>query len=232
MSTTSAPVRREVWIVPVIVAAQLACTSLWFAGNAVLPEVQALWKLAESSTGTILAAVQVGFVSGTLLFAVFSISDRFRATTVFLACAVLGALSNLAIATVCDDLASLVAARFLTGFFLAGIYPVGMKIAASWCEGGLGKVLGYLVGALVLGTAMPHFIRGLGADLPWASVVVTCSMASLLGGLAICCWVPPGPYLPARSPFDLSALPKMFKSGPFRAAAFGYFGHMWELYAL
>lgn len=232
MNTGPAALRRGEWILPIIVAAQLACTSLWFAGNAVLPEVQALWNLAAASTGTILAAVQVGFVSGTLVFAVLSISDRFRANSVFLCCAILGALSNLAIATVCDDLGSLVVARFLTGFFLAGIYPVGMKIAASWCEGGLGKVLGYLVGALVLGTAMPHFIRGLGADLPWATVIVACSVASLLGGLAIWLWVPSGPFLPARSPFDVSALPKMFKSRPFRAAAFGYFGHMWELYAL
>ena len=166
MSKDVLPIRRAGWRLPVIVAAQFACTSLWFAGNAVLPDVQALWKLAESATGMILAAVQVGFVVGTLVFAVLSISDRFRASTVFLCCAVLWAVSNLSIATFCDDVASLVAARFLTGFFLAGIYPVGMKIAASWCPGGLGKTLGYLVGALVLGTATPHFIRGIGADMP------------------------------------------------------------------
>ncbi|THD02165.1 hypothetical protein B1810_16605 [Panacagrimonas perspica] len=219
-------------VIPIVVVAQLACTSLWFAGNAVLPDIQMLWQLPAASAGMILSAVQAGFVVGTLLFAVYSLSDRFRASTVFLACAVLGALSNLAIATVCDDVASLMAARFLTGFFLAGIYPVGMKIAASWCAGGLGKALGYLVGALVLGTALPYFIRGLGADLPWASVVVTCSIVSVLGGLAIYFWVPSGPYLPARSPFDLSALPKIFRSKDLRAAAFGYFGHMWELYAL
>lgn len=219
-------------VISIVVLAQLACTSLWFAGNAVLPDIQALWQLPAAASGVILSAVQAGFVVGTLLFAVYALSDRFQASTVFLACAVLGALSNLAIATVCDGVASLVVARFLTGFFLAGIYPVGMKIAASWCAGGLGKALGYLVGALVLGTALPYFIRGIGADLPWASVIVTCSVASVLGGLAIYFWVPSGPYLPARSPFDFSALPKIFKSRDLRSAAFGYFGHMWELYAL
>lgn len=229
-TTLSGPTTATV--IPIVVVAQLACTSLWFAGNAVLPDIQVLWRLPATSTGLILSAVQGGFVVGTLLFALYSLSDRFRASTVFLACAVLGALSNLAIATVCDGVASLVAARFLTGFFLAGIYPVGMKIAASWCAGGLGKALGYLVGALVLGTALPYFIRGMGADLPWASVIVTCSIVSVMGGLAIYFWVPSGPYLPARSPFDLSALPKIFGSKDLRAAAFGYFGHMWELYAL
>jgi MFS family permease len=140
-------------------------------------------------------------------------------------------VSNLAIILICSGLWSLIAARFSTGFFLAGIYPVGMKIAASWCDKGLGRALGYLVGALVLGTAAPHLLRGLGAGLPWQDVIASVSAAAVVGGLLIYLWVPAGPYLPARSSFSLAALPEIFRVPSLRASAFGYFGHMWELYA-
>ncbi len=208
-----------------IVVAQFACTSLWFAGNAVLPDLETLWQLSQVQKSVLLAAVQIGFVLGTLTFAVLSISDRFQAPRVFFCCAILGALSNLSL-VVAGGYAHLVVARLLTGFFLAGIYPVGMKIAASWCQTGLGRALGYLVGALVLGTALPHLLRGLGADLAWRSVILTCSGVAIVGGLAILVAVPAGPHLPARSPFRIDALPAIFRVPRLRAAAFGYFGHM------
>lgn len=223
--------RRPAWILPVIVIAQFACTSLWLAGNAILPDLKALWDLAPHQESLLMSAVQIGFVVGTLLFAVLSISDRFPAPRVFFCCAILAALINASM-LVAQGFPHLLAARFLTGFFLAGIYPVGMKIAASWCEAGLGRALGYLVGALVLGTSLPHLLRGIGAELAWAPVLVACSALATLGGLSILLAVPAGPYLPARSPFRLDALPAIFRVPRLRAAAFGYFGHMWELYAL
>lgn len=232
MSIAQRPATTPRRILPVIVVAQFACTSLWFAGNAVMPALQGLWHLPVSATGLVVSAVQAGFVVGTLLFAVLALSDRFRAPTVFLVCALLGALSTFCVAAVCHGLASLMAARFATGFFLAGIYPVGMKIAASWCQQGLGRWLGYLVGALVLGTAFPHLLRGFDTSLPWSVVIYSCAGASVLGGLAVYLWVPTGPYLPARSPFSIRALPQVFSKPRLRSAAFGYFGHMWELYAL
>lgn len=222
---------RPGWIIPVIVVAQFACTSLWFAGNAVLPDLRALWQLSQVQESWLLAAAQIGFVVGTLSFAVLSISDRFQAPRVFFCCAILGALANLSI-LMAQGFAHLVAARLLTGFFLAGIYPVGMKIAASWCETGLGRALGYLVGALVLGTSLPHLLRGVGAEVAWAPVILTCSTIAVAGGLAILLSVPSGPFLPARSPFRIGALAAIFRVPRLRAAAFGYFGHMWELYAL
>ncbi|OOG53222.1 MFS transporter [Polaromonas sp. C04] len=230
---TSAPSRARPWrILPVIVLAQFAATSLWFAGNAVLTDLQTLWNLQPASLGLITSAVQIGFVAGTLFFAILAVSDRFSAASVFLCCSILGALCNLSILLVGQGLWSLVLLRLLTGFFLAGIYPVGMKIAASWCERGLGRALGYLVGALVLGTAFPHLLRGLGTTFEWGTVLASVSAFAVLGGIAIYLMVPAGPYLPAKSSFDVRAIPRIFASPDLRAAAWGYFGHMWELYAL
>ncbi len=232
MNNASSREARPPWILPVIVVAQFATTSLWFAGNAVLGDLQALWHLPAASLGPIMAAVQIGFVVGTLAFAILAISDRFPAPQVFLFCAIFGALSNLSILLIGQGVWSLLALRFLTGFFLAGIYPVGMKIAASWSERGLGQALGYLVGALVLGTAFPYLLRGLGANIPWETVLASVSALAVLGGVAIWVLVPPGPYLPASSVLDFRAVPRVFAAPGLRAAAFGYFGHMWEVYTL
>lgn len=234
MTVTSDTSRVEIppWILPVIVIAQFATTSLWFSGNAIMPDLRVLWDLPPSAVGTVTSAVQLGFVLGTLTFAVLAISDRFPASHVFLFCALAGALCNLSIYLVGHGLLSLVLLRFLTGFFLAGVYPVGMKIAASWCVHGLGRALGYLVGALVLGTAFPHLLRGMGAHLDWKAVLISVSVIAALGGFAVYALVPPGPHLVARSPFDIHALPRVFASRDLRSAAFGYFGHMWEIYTL
>lgn len=223
---------RPPWLLPVIVFAQFATTSLWFAGNAVFVDLHALWSLQPGSVGLITSAVQIGVVIGTLAFAILAVSDRFPAATVFLCCSILGAMCNLAIVLVGEGLWSLVLLRFLTGVFLAGIYPVGMKIAASWCERGLGRALGYLVGALVLGTAFPHLLLGLGLAIDWTTVLIGVSLFATLGGIAIFILVPEGPYLPAKSSFDIRAIPRVFASPDLRSAALGYFGHMWELYAL
>jgi len=122
--------------------------------------------------------------------------------------------------------------RFATGFFLAGIYPVGMKIAAGWYAEGLGRALGYLVGALILGTAFPHLLRASGSEFPWQQVVGWVSVLAAGGGLAMLLLVPDGPHLPHGTRFDPRALVVVFRSAKFRASAFGYFGHMWELYTL
>jgi MFS family permease len=131
-----------------------------------------------------------------------------------------------------QGLASLLVLRFATGFFLAGIYPVGMKIAAGWYRDDLGKALGFLVGALVLGTAFPHLLKGLGAALPAQQVMLGVSALAVAGGAAMFALVPDGPYLSRGARFDPRALASVFREPRFRASAFGYFGHMWELYAL
>ena len=221
---------RPARILPVIVFSQFAGTSLWFSGNAVLGDLQRQWGLAPDAVGYLTSAVQLGFIGGTLLFAFLAISDRFSPRRVFFACSVLGALANLCVQFAHGSLASLLVFRFATGFFLAGIYPVGMKIASGWYRSDLGNALGFLVGALVLGTAFPHLLRGLGQAWPWQQVLLGVSALALLGGLAMLL-VPDGPYLAKGARFDPTALAVIFRSPAFRASAFGYFGHMWELYA-
>lgn len=215
----------------VIVVAQFCCTSLWFAGNAVTGDLVTAFDLAAPALGHLTAAVQLGFISGTLLFALLTIADRFSPSRVFMVCAMAGALINLSVLFPSHHLVSLLAVRFSTGVLLAGIYPVGMKIASDYHEKGLGKALGYLVGALTLGTAFPHLIRSLSADLLWQSVFVATSLLSAAGGLGLYFLVPDGPYRRKSLRLDLAASFKVFKHRDFRSAAFGYFGHMWELYA-
>ncbi len=216
-------------ILPVIVIAQFAGTSLWFAGNAVLADLITSLSLPSDSLGFITMAVQAGFITGTLGFAILSIADRFSPVKVFLCCAILGSVTNM-ITIFGDGFIDILASRFLTGFFLAGIYPVGMKIASDWHKEGLGKALGYLVGALVLGTAFPHLLKFLGGDLPWKFVLIGTSTLSSLGGLLLFLTVSDGPFRVRRGEFQLSMFLKTFKDKNFRSAAFGYFGHMWELY--
>ena len=219
-------------ILPAIVGAQFAGTSLWFAGNAVMPDLQLRGGLPAEALGDMTTAVQLGFIAGTLVFAFFAIADRYSPRRLFLACALLGAAFNAAAYLVGADLWPLLLLRFATGFFLAGVYPVGMKIAAGWFDRDLGKALGYLTGALVLGTALPHLLRALGQDLPWEGVLLAVSAIAVCGGLLVYGLVPDGPHLRSGARFDPRAIASVFRSPDFRASSFGYFGHMWELYTL
>jgi len=223
--------RPRAWILPVIVFSQFAGTSLWFVGNAVLGDLERQWGLASDTLGYMTSAVQLGFIVGTLAFAFFSISDRYSPRLVFFLCSLFGAAANIAIYWLPHDFSALLASRFLTGLFLAGIYPVGMKIAAGWYQRDLGNAIGWLVGALVAGTAFPHLLRALGRTLPWESVTWAVSGIAVAGGVLMAALVPDGPYLARRTTFDPKALAVIFRSSSFRASAFGYFGHMWELYA-
>lgn len=223
--------RRPAHILPVIVASQFAGTSLWFAGNAVLGDLQRAWGLAPEALGYVTSAVQLGFISGTLVFAFLAVADRYSPRLVFFLCALAGAIANLGVLAADGGLAPLLICRFATGFFLAGIYPVGMKIAAGWYRTGLGNALGFLVGALVLGTAFPHLLKGLGQSWPWQSVLIGVSLIAASGGLLMYALVPDGPNLAKGAKFDPRALAAIFAVKNFRASAFGYFGHMWELYA-
>ncbi|MEJ8801099.1 MFS transporter [Pontibacter sp. H249] len=219
-------------ILPTIVFSQFAGTSLWFAGNAVLPELQASLQLQENALSFLTSAVQLGFILGTLCFAILSLADRISPRLLFLICALLGATANAMVLFTATSITGVLILRAATGFLLAGIYPVGMKIAASWYSGKLGKAIGYLVGALVLGTAFPHLLRGVSATLPWQSMLLAVSILSAVGGLLMYLLVPDGPYLSRGAKFDARNMLQVFKVADFRAAAFGYFGHMWELYTL
>ena len=222
---------RKLWVLPIIVLSQFCCTSLWFAGNGVMNDLVQAFHFNNSALGHLTSSVQFGFIIGTLVFALLTIADRFSPSRVFFVSALLGALFNLGTILESNTPVNLLVFRFLTGFFLAGIYPVGMKIAADYYQKGLSLSLGYLVGALVLGTAFPHFIKASIGELPWRMVLIFTSSLALLGGLLILLFVPNGPYRKQSQKVDLTKFLQVFKDSKFRAAAFGYFGHMWELYA-
>jgi MFS family permease len=219
-------------ILPLIVFSQFCCTSLWFAGNAVMPELILNFDLNDKAIAHLTSAVQFGFISGTLIFAFLSLADRISPSKLFFISAIFGAICNLGIILGNNDLNTLLLLRFLTGFSLAGIYPVGMKIAADYYDKGLGKSLGFLVGALVLGTAFPHLLKTLTGteDLPWRFVIIATSSFACMGGLLIFLFIPDGPFRQAKTKFKSNAVFSVFKNKSLRSAAFGYFGHMWELY--
>ena len=218
-------------ILPIIVIAQFCCTSLWFAGNAVLKELVQHFSLNASALGNLTSAVQFGFIAGTLLFALFTIVDRFSPSKIFFLCALLGAFANACLIIDGNTNGTLLFFRFLTGFFLAGIYPVGMKIATDYYQKGLGTSLGFIVGALALGTAVPHLLKGSMHAASWSTVLLSISLLSAIGGALLFLFVPDGPFRKKSSSMDLKVCFQLFKHAPLRKAAFGYFGHMWELYA-
>ncbi|HMA09911.1 MAG TPA: MFS transporter, partial [Ramlibacter sp.] len=231
--------RRILWV---IVLSQFAGTSLWFAVNAVMPDLQRAWGLPASAVGLLTSVVQLGFVAGTLVFALLLLADRFPPQRVFVVCALLAAALNACLLFAPGRFDLLLASRFGVGFLLAGIYPVGMKIAASWYRQRLGAVMGVLIGALVLGTALPHGLRALAGDgssqaaaaghlPPWQWVVLGVSLLAALGGIATAWLVPANPDAPAGARITPRALALIWSDRRLRASVFGYFGHMWELYA-
>lgn len=218
-------------ILPIIVFSQFCCTSLWFAGNAIINHLIDAFTLPSDALGHLSSAVQMGFILGTLLFALLTIADRFSPSKVFFTCAILGAIFNLFSLWAGNNLTSLIAFRFIIGLNLAGIYPVGMKIAADYFDKGLGKSLGYLVGALVLGTAFPHLLGAFNDSIDWHWVILVTSGLAVLGGLLIYFLVPDGPYRKPNTTLNINHSFGIFKDKAFKTAAIGYFGHMWELYA-
>lgn len=218
-------------ILPIIVIAQFFCTSTWFAGNAVLHDLVLYFNIPETALGHITSAVQFGFISGTFFYAALLIADRFHPSFVFFGSAVLAAISNLSVTFIDSSLTALMVLRFFTGFFLAGIYPVGMKIAADYYEKGLGKALGFLVGGLVVGKAFPYLLKSFTAALSWKTVLYLTTSLSIAGGILMLLLVPSGPYQKRMQSLNYKAIFSIFKNRSLRTAALGYFGHMWELYA-
>lgn len=215
----------------IIILAQFFGTSLWFAGNAILPQLQQQFNWPTSAPGYISSATQFGFIAGTLVFAALGIADRFSPSKVFFWCSFAGSVFNLLMLADISSYPVVMVSRCLVGFFLAGIYPVGMKIAADWKQDGLGQWLGALVGALVLGTAFPHGMKLIPGFVDPFFLLTGISIMSFAGGLMILYLVHDGPYRKQGGTFSFAGLRKLFQLDSFRSPAFGYFGHMWELYA-
>ena len=198
-----------------------------------MPDLQQAYGWPAQSVATLTSAVQLGFIAGTLVFAVLALADRFSARRLFLLCALASAACTLGAAWTGGSLNTMLAWRVATGFFLAGIYPVGMKIAAQWFPNGLGAALGWLVGALVLGSASSHALRAMGTLWPWSQVFVGVAGLSALGGLLLVALVPEPAHAAARATtLQFSALTSLWRNPRVRASVLGYFGHMAELYTM
>jgi len=218
--------------IPAIVLAQLLGTSLWFSANAAADDLARAWGLTAADIGALTSAVQLGFIAGTLVFALSGLADRFSASRIVAACAVLGAVSNAGFALLATGLADAWIYRFVTGLALAGVYPLGMKLVVSWAPERAGEALGWLVGMLTFGTALPHAVRAAGSGWPWTQVVLASSVLAL-GAAVIVFRLGDGPHLKAGAALrpGWGSVVRAFRIPAYRAAAFGYFGHMWELYA-
>ena len=214
-----------------IVVAQFFGTSLWFSANSAADDLMRQWQVGPAALGPLTAAVQAGFIVGTLLFSLSGLADRFRASRIFAYSAVFGAAANAGFAWLATGVADGVAYRFATGLALAGIYPLGMKLVVSWTPDKTGEALGWLVGMLVFGTALPHFVRGASAEWPWQAAVLTSSVLALAAAAMIAS-MGDGPHLPPPRRQGGGSVFAAFRVPAFRASALGYFGHMWELYAM
>jgi MFS family permease len=214
-----------------VAIAELLAMGLWFGVSAVAPQIRAEWNLSESTTAWLTLAVQLGFVAGTLLSATLNLPDVLSARRLFTICALLGALANVMLAWLVHSVAIAIVLRFLTGVCLAGVYPPGMKIIATWFKTGRGFALGVLIGALTLGKASPYLINVFGSD-EWRTNAGLASLFAVFGAFVVHRFVGDGPYALPNQPFDPKQITRVFANRGVRLANFGYFGHMWELYAM
>ncbi|MEV4644354.1 MFS transporter [Saccharopolyspora sp. NPDC049357] len=216
-----------------IAAMQVLGLAVWFSASAVVPALREVWRISDLQAVWLTASVQVGFVAGAVLSAAVNLPDRFAPQRV-VACSALGAaVLTAAVPVLADGFGVAVVLRLGTGFFLAGVYPVGMKLMASWFgSAGRGLALGVLVGALTLGSALPQLLKGLGT-LPWQGVLGAAAALGAVAAVIAQTLVRPGPHLSGGGSGHRPryALEMFTERGPL-LANLGYFGHMWELYAL
>jgi MFS family permease len=228
---TSEPAAQRWPQLALLSAAELMALSLWFSASAVLPALTSEWKLGDAGRAWLTNSVQIGFIVGTLVSALGNLPDVLSPRRLMVVSAILGAAANGAIALWVESPGPAFALRFVTGLAMAGCYPPAMKIMATWFREGRGVAIGILVGALTVGSAVPHLIRGM-TDLPWRSVLGAASLLAL-GAAALVHWrVTEGPHRFPTARFDMRMSAAIFRERGARLACFGYFGHMWELYAM
>ena len=225
---------RTLWLLSL---AELLAMALWFSASAVVPQLTAEWNLSGGQAAWLTMSLQLGFVAGALFSAVLNLADRIETRALLAASAILGALFNAAIALVDGPLAAS-ALRFLTGVTLAGVYPPGMKLVATWCKEDRGFCIGLLVGALTVGSAVPHILNALpifGGEAgipPWRPVLLSASGLAVIAAVLAFAFVRAGPLHAEIAPFQPRYAARSLKERALRLANFGYLGHMWELYAM
>jgi len=211
--------------------AELLALSLWFSASAVLPALKHEWALGDGGSAGLTIAVQAGFIVGTLASALANLPDVFSARLVMTVGIALGVATNAALALWASSLGPALVLRFATGVFLAGAYPPAMKIMSTWFREGRGLAIGILVGALTVGSATPHLVRGL-TELPWRTTLLVASALALGGALVVQLFVADGPHRFPAARFDIRMAAAVFSARGPRLACLGYLGHMWELYAM
>ncbi|MDX1616875.1 MAG: MFS transporter [Candidatus Promineifilaceae bacterium] len=222
------------WRVLLLLAlAELLAMAVWFSASAVVPALTKTWALSDGGQAWLTMSVQIGFVVGALGSAILNLADRFSARWLFAVSGLLAGTSTLLIGALANGLALTLILRFLTGVFLAGVYPVGMKIMATWTKRDRGLAIGLLVGALTLGSAAPHLLRVLGGlGEAWRSVMAAAGGLALLGGAIGALFVREGPYRTVTSRFSWRYAGQIVANREVALANLGYLGHMWELYAM
>jgi MFS family permease len=211
--------------------AELLAMSLWFTGTAVIPQITALWGSGLALGSWLTIAVQIGFSLGAITFALFNIPDVFSPVKVLVVSALLASAANAAFAFLAAEPLTAILLRGATGFFLAGVYPVGMKIIAGWFQRGRGLALGIMIGALTVGSAVPHGANAIGG-IPWRGVVLLGSAQAVLGAIIVALGVREGPFAMPQSRFDPAQVLEIVRNRALRLANLGYLGHMWELYSM
>jgi MFS family permease len=215
----------------VLSLAELLALSLWFSASAVLPALAREWRLGDAGAAGLTVAVQLGFIVGTLVSALANLPDVWSPRLLMAASAAFGAVANAAVALWVTDALPAMALRFVTGIAMAGAYPPAMKIMATWFREGRGLAIGILVGALTVGSATPWLIRGMTA-LPWRHTLLAASGLALLSTALVLLFVREGPHRFPGARFDVRMAAAVFRERGPRLACLGYFGHMWELYAM
>jgi MFS family permease len=214
-----------------VAASQLLVLTLWFSASAVAPRLEDEWALTNGEAAGLTLAVQIGFVAGALASSLLSVADVVPARRLFVVAGLAGAGANLGLIGLdADGVLVALGLRFATGVALAGVYPSGLKVMAGWFERGRGMALGVLVGALTVGSAGPHLIRGLGFD--WRGVIAGASGLAILGVVLLGLFVSDGPFETEPSRFSWSQVGRVVRNQGVRLSTYGYLGHMWELYAM
>jgi MFS family permease len=204
--------------------------STWFSASAIIPQLRDEWVLSINTSAWLTIAVQLGFVMGAVLSSVFNISDLISPRHVIFIGSLGASIANVFL-VISDGPIVGIPLRFATGFFLAGVYPPSFKLISTWYKEGRGKALGILGAAILLGNASPHLINGLGG-LDWPLVIYGTSLLTFTGGFVAEFAIKEGPYPFPKATFDPRQIGYIFRDRGVRLASIGYFGHMWELFAM
>ena len=216
--------------IAIIAICQVAAMSLWFSASAVLPALDAEFHLSAFMQAALTSAVQLGFVVGCVVSALLGLPDRLDPRRLFAAAAAIGAVANAGLLVIDPSSFGALAMRAITGICMAGVYPVGMKLASTWAKGDMGLMVGILVGALTLGSASPHLFNALGG-IAWKVPLAVASIAALAAAAGIGI-AGVGPNRAPSPRVDPHAVLSAWRDVPLRLANLGYLGHMWELYAM